>query len=131
MAYFDWGNRPISSTQAPTANPTTSALLFEIDSTMLAPMSGGSVATAGRSGLGRVTLVLGADTLANFRVERCLSTGLGATAIRELVPIYTPINQSGQYVMTMEFEAGDRLRCRVASSFTGTVNAYASVEPLT
>mgnify|MGYP001595243287 CR=1 FL=1 len=133
MAFFDWGNKPISSTQAPASNPTTATLLAELDSTQLGPMMNGSVSTAAgaHNALGRVTAILGGSTVADWRIERTLSTGLGSTAIQETVPLFTPSGQSGQYVFVREFQPGDRLRARVASSLTANVNAFLQVEPLT
>lgn len=133
MAFHDWGNKPIDSTQTPVSNPSTSTLLAEIDSTQLVPITGGATATSpyGRGGIGRVTAILGASTTADWRVERALSTGLGSTAIQQSIPILTPTGQSGQYVFLMAFEPGDRLRCRLNSTFTGFANAELQVEPLT
>lgn len=131
MGASDWGNQPIWSTGVGRAsNPSTTTLVAEIDSTQLQTITGSSIAGAGRSVVCRVTAIVGASTLADWTVEQALSTGLGSTAVRQLVPILTPSGQSGQYVFGAVVEPGDRIRARLNSSFTGNANAFLQVEPL-
>ena len=124
MAYFESGNIPIVSTGAGlTTDPSTATLLAEIDSTQLA-----SILPAGQPF--QVTAVIGASTNAQWRIEQCLSTGTGSTAIRDLVTILTPTAMSGQYTWKWQLQPGDRIRARVNSSFTATASAKLFAEPL-
>lgn len=125
MAYFDWGNTPIVSTGTGLAsNPDTATLVAQVDSTQL-----GAITPGGQNF--RVTWIVGASTLATWHLEQCLSTGLGSTAVRDDTPVLTPTNQSGQYVVTLKLEPGDRLRARLDAAITGTATAKISAEPLT
>lgn len=126
MAYFDWGNAPIHSTDSTAvSNPSTATLVGELDSTQLASTAWASAK------LFRVTWVVGASTLAVWRLEQALSTALASTSIRDTTFLQTPSAQSGQYMLTYKLEPGDRLRARVNSTFTGTATAKISAEPLT
>ena len=119
-----WGNEPINSSGGLTANPTTASLIAEVDSTAL----GSTGWAAGKSY--QVSWIVGASTLAVMRLEHCLSTGLGSTAIRDVVYAHTPSGVSPQYVTAHKLEPGDRLRVRVNSSFTGNASAWISAEPM-
>ena len=77
----------------------------------------------------QVLWVAGGSTNLTVRLEHCLSTGLGSTAIRDLTVVYTPSNQSPQYVTTVYIEPGDRLRVRVENSITGNASAKIMAEP--
>ena len=124
MAYFEPGNVPIVSTGAGfTSDPSTATLLAEIDSTQLA-----SILPTGQPF--QVTAVIGASTNAQWRIEQCLSTGTGSTAVRDLVTILTPTAMSGQYTWKWQLQPGDRIRARVNSSFTATASAKLFAEPL-
>lgn len=126
MSWRDWGNQAIKSTElSVVGNPSSSALLAEIDSTQF----GSTSWPASKEYL--VSWVVGASSLASFRLEHCLSTGLGSTAIRDRTVIFSPVGQSGQYVMNYTIEPGDRLRVRVDSTFTGNAFAKITAEPMT
>ena len=128
MAVHDWGNQVVHSTGANTAsNPSTATLVAEIDSTQLRGVTG----TPGRRVPCRLTAIIGGSTTCDWRIEQARSTGLGSSAIRQVVPILTPTGQSGQYVVGLTIEPGDRVRARLNSSFTGTANAFLQIEPLT
>ena len=131
MSWFDWGDKPITSgLSTAVSNPSTSTLIDEVDSTLLhAGLYGGASTNLQRTC--QVTWILGASTNAVWRCEQCLSTGLASTAIRDTVFIQTPTAQSGQYVWHMNLTAGDRLRARVNSTFTGVATAAIIVVPLT
>lgn len=128
MAEFDWGTRPIASTAASAANPSTDTLVAEVDST--------AINIAVTAGIGKlpcqVNWIVGcqASTTGQFLLEHCLSTGLGSTAIRDQTLVFTPAGQSGQYNRRYLVTNGDRFRVRVLSSVTGTVAAKIQVEPL-
>ena len=124
MAYFESGNVPVVSTGAGiVSDPSTATLIAQIDSTQLA-----GILPAGQPF--QITAIVGADTNAVWRVEQCLSTGLGSTAIRDFVPIMTPTQMSGQYTWKWKLEVGDRVRLRVNSTFTGNTVSKLLAEPL-
>ena len=124
MAYFEPGNIPVLSTGAGlTTDPSTATLLAEIDSTQLSMILPQGMPF-------QITALVGASTNAQWRIEQCLSTGTGSTAIRDLVTILTPTAMSGQYTWKWYLQAGDRIRARVNSSFTATASAKLFAEPL-
>lgn len=126
MAFHGPGNVPLKSAAALSSDPSTATLVAEIDSTQIATM-----VPAGRRGIPfRVNWRVGASTSAIFVLEQALSTGLGSTAIRDSCPVFTGSNLTSQFVDHYMVEPGDRFRVRVASSFTGTVSAQISAEPL-
>jgi hypothetical protein len=133
MALYEWGGPAISSTGAGTAaNPSTATLVAEIDSTQLQVLTGSSIVGAGHAVHARLTAILGGSTICDWRIEQALSTSLDvSTSARLVVPIQTPTGQSGQYVVSLTLEPGDRVRARLNSSLTGTVNAFLQIDPLT
>ena len=135
MALYEWGGPAISSTGGSVTGPSTATLVAEIDSTQLQVLTGSAIlgSRQGHAVPVRITATLGAgSTSADWRIEQCLSTGLGSTAIRWLVPsIFTPPSQSGMYVYSAMLEPGDRIRARLNSSLTGAASAFLQVDPLT
>lgn len=125
MASLNWGNKPVFSTQAPTAAPSTSAIIAALDSTVL----GTAFFQTGQSMIGRVTLIAGCDTNAAWQFERADSSTL-ADAVPETVWFRSPANQSGQYVFNMAMEKNQFLRLRMAST-GANANGYIQFEPLT
>ena len=124
--WYDWGNQPVWSTTTPQANPSTSTLLAELDSTQL----GTKNFIAGQSQGFRVTWIIGGDTVCAWQLEQCASTALNAGT----VTFYprTPVNQHSQFVTTHVLELNHRLRARLASSNAGAaVHASIMAEPLT
>lgn len=135
MAFFDWGNRPVNNIQSTSllvANPSTSTLIAELDSTRLhtglyLPQSDTS---AQRDFL--VNWYVGASTLATWQLEQCKSTANDmATSGRWNMMAFTGTNQSAQFQTKLTLTNGDRLRVRLNSSFTGNACAQISAEPLT
>jgi hypothetical protein len=124
MAYFDWGNKPIYSTQGIVSAPSTASIIGAIDSTVLGTAS----FRAGQSRHFRITAIIGCDTNAAWQVERTPSTALDAAV--ETVWIRTPNNQSGQYVFAMCFEKDQFLRARMVSTGANAA-CYLQAEPLT
>jgi hypothetical protein len=133
MARTDWGNKPVKSTGASTtADPSTSSLLAQVDSTQLAILTGCPTDTGGHGVMARVDWFVGATTNASFALEHCLSTGLGSTAIRDKTVVYMGSNLSGQYCDDYQILPGDRFRVRVnGSTFTGEASVRISVKPQT
>jgi hypothetical protein len=126
MADFGPGNRSFhSTTLGVTTNPTTSALIAAIDSTVV----DGFVPAGARPVL--ATWLLGASTNVTWALEQALSTGLDmSTAGRSQVVVFTASNQTAQYVTRHVVEPGDQFRCRVLSTFTGNAGAKIIIEPL-
>lgn len=124
MAYYDWGNKPIFSTSAPTAAPSTATLVAFLDSTQL----GTAAFTSGQSRGYRITLIAGCDTNAAWQFERANSTALAGPV--ETVYFRSPSNQSGQYVFAMHLEQNQLLRLRMLSTGANAAG-YIQAEPLT
>lgn len=127
MAWYDWGNPPITSTSVaqPVTNPDTTTLLAELDSTQLGTVN----FKTGQSGLFRTTWIIGGTTGLSVVLEQANSTALSATTLS--IPIYTPTGQSGQYVFNLNLGPNDRLRARMASTVTASVMASIQAERLT
>jgi len=138
LSWFDWGDKPITSYDGFSSgagadivsNPSTSAILAEIDSTKLhAGLYGGASTQLHRTF--QVTWRVGASSNANFRLEAAPSTALASTSVRRREIVFTPPNQTAQYTDYWTLQSGDRLRVLVNSSFTGNVFAAISAVPLT
>lgn len=125
MAFNDWGNAPLFSTQGVTAAPSTATVIGAIDSTVL----GTANFATNQSRLFRVTLIAGCDTNAAWRFERAASSTI-ADAVPETIWFRSPSNQSGQYVFTMTLEKNQFLRARMEST-GANASAYINAEPLT
>lgn len=135
MSFFDRGNRPVNNIQSTSllvANPSTSTLIAELDSTRL--HSGLYLPATGDTNAQTDFLVnwyVGASTLATWQLEQCLSTANDmATAGRWNMMVFTGTNQSGQFQTKLTLKRGDRLRVRLNSTFTGNACAQISAEPL-
>jgi hypothetical protein len=124
MAFHDWGNKPLFSTQGITAAPSTGSIIGAIDSTVL----GTAFYRAGQSGHFRVTWIVGCDTNAGWQLERATNSSLDSAA--ETIWLRSPSNQSGQYVAPMVLEKDQFLRARMFSTGANAV-AYINAEPLT
>ena len=128
MSFFITVNLSINSaiSTAVISNPSSGTLLAEIDcnDTMSHVRSGGEP--------WQVTWIVGTQTtLATFRLEHCLSTGLDiSTAGRDITYVMVSSGQSAQFVTKHNVEPGDRFRVRVNSTFTGVVAAKIIAEPL-
>ena len=126
MSFFAWGNRSVESTTTGlTSNPTTSALLAEVDlnATNATVPSGGQC--------WGVTWIIGNGTTnATFLLDHALSTGVASTGIRNQTVVPMSSGASAQFYTKHTAEPGDRFRVRVASTFTGGVAAKIIAEPL-
>ena len=125
MADFGYGNASYHSTSlGVTANPSTTALLAEIDSTVVDGFVNARAVV-------QATWLVGGSTGATWVLEQALSTGLNmSTAGRAQAVVFTPANQTGEYVTRHNVERGDRFRCRHLSSQTGNFAAHIILEPL-
>lgn len=121
MALHGLANRPLYSTQAVSSNASTATLLAEISSLV--------------NGVYEGYLVAGCSTIATFQVEQTLSTGLGDTALRSSggtgqlgrMTIYTPADQSAEYLFSFSAETDDRIRVRLGVAITGGEDAAAKL----
>lgn len=125
MGWYDAGNPPITSTQTPNTNPSTSALIAELDSTEL----GTKDYVAGQSGLFRVTWIIGGDTSATWQLEHAASTALSDST--RTLWVKTPTGQSGQFVTNHNLGPNHRLRARINSTATATYVATIQAERIT
>jgi hypothetical protein len=126
MAWRDWGNPPVFSSNAqPVSNPSTGTLCAELDSTQL----GTKDLAVDQKILVQTTWIVGGDTLATWQLEVGKSTALAAST--QVVFVKSPTGQSGQYVTTNELKKDYRLRARVNSTFTASVTASIIAERLT
>lgn len=129
MAYFTPGTPAVASTQAIAANPSTSTLIAEIDSTALS-----NHIVSQNGGNFMVTWILGGSTLSFWQCEAATSTALGASVNTPACPVLWPMtatNQSAQFMTKMRLERGHRLRARVQTAL-GAANMSATIiaEPL-
>ena len=134
MGFRDFGNPPLASTTARSASdPSTSALVAQL----IIPVTGSTNVPS----LYEVRYVCGASTGAIWRLECCLSSGLGSTALRladndstsaaQAAVVFTASNQSAEFVLLQKAYPGDRFRVVAFSSFTGTAGAHIEAEALT
>ena len=112
----DWGDPPQQSTQTSTTGESTTALLAELSSLS--------------DGIYEARWIVGASTNATWVLEHALSSGITSTSVRDVVTIFTPPNQSAEYIQTYKVENGDRLRARITST-VAIVAAHLSIERLT
>lgn len=133
MSFFGTGNRSVNSTGVIVStgggyitNPTTATLLAEVDCNDT--MAHVNVA----SEPWQVSWIVGTQTtLATFRLEQALSTGLlMSSAGRDLTVVMVSSGQSAQFVTKHNVLPGDRFRIRVESSFTGGAAGKIVAEPL-
>jgi len=134
MSARNYGNVPLFSTTAATqTDPSTATVVAEL----VLPNPGSSAYAS----QWEVRYSVGASTGAIWRLECCLSTGLGSTAIRltdndssnafQRAIVFTGSNQSSEFVFTHKAYPGDRFRVVPLSSFTGTAAAAIQAEAIT
>ena len=123
MSARNWGNLPIySTTAASQADPSTATIVGEI---IL------STAVYTQPDNYECRFGLGASTSAIWQIEHCVSSGLGSTAITKQIVVFTGSNQTSEFVYTFRVSPGERMRARLASTFTGTAAAVIQMEALT
>lgn len=134
MALYDGLSRSINSTgSGEAANAaSTGVVVAQIDSTQLAYLTGAATLALGkgRTVLARLTATLGGDTLASWRVEQSISSTI-TDATKLSAPLRTPTGQSGVYTFTLDLAAGDYVRARTCSTYTGTLTAFLQIDPIT
>lgn len=125
MAWFDNGNPPINSTGNLAANPSTSTLIAELDSTQLGTVN----FSTSQSAIVEVRWVLGSDSNAGWQCETATSTALGAGV--DVFYVKTPTNQNAEYITRHVLKQNYRIRARPLSTWGGNGYAYISAEVLT
>ena len=124
MAFFQTGNIPYNSTQAPATDPSTATLLAELDST--------NFQVNNRTPAERIYAVyayLGGSTGAYWQVESATSTALNAGVDKFF--LRTASGQTSQFVLKFRLTAQtDRIRARLASTTSGTYDAKLSAEEI-
>jgi len=125
MAFYDWGNPPITSTTGLVSNPSTATLCAELDSTQL----GTKDFNGSQSKKYMVRWIVGCSTTALFQLEQANSTDLAAST--NVIFVYGGTALSAEFVSAVDLNRNDRLRIRVNSSFTGTVAATIQAEVMT
>jgi hypothetical protein len=126
MSLFLPGVVPINSTFAPATDPSTAALLAELDSTnfQLGPSSP-------KERMYSVFAYLGGSTGAYWCVEHASSTNIASTAIVDRFTVRTASGQTSQFVFKFRLTAQtDRIRVRHVSSVSGVFDAKLSAEEI-
>lgn len=128
MSLSNWGNLPINSTYAPVNNPSTTALIAELDSSNF-----GAVApnTRNESRTYRVSIYLGGSTGGYWAIEQATSTAISAGVVVDAFYPRTASGQTSQFVRTYRMGGTDRIRARHVSSVTGLFEASFQAEELT
>lgn len=122
MAFFVPGDGPINSTQGTATDPSTSALIAQLDSTQLY--------SSNRGGIYHVSAWPGGSTNGVFVLEHVTSTGLTSTSIVESHTLRTFAGVTPQYVRKFQLEKGHFLRVRMSTTFTGDFECKLQAERL-
>ena len=115
-------NPPVNSTAAAATDPSTAALLAELDSTNFGIPSTGNMTRGDR--LYAVNMWLGGSTAALWAVEQATSTNIASSAIVTQLRLRTASNQHSQFIAVFKMGPADRIRVRQPSSVTGSFEAY-------
>jgi hypothetical protein len=118
MAFFAFYNPPVDSTAGATADPSTSALLAELDSTNF-----GNQTSLRGDRLYALNIWVGGSTAALWVVEQATSTNIASTAVVTALRVRTASNQHSQFVKVFKLGPSDRIRVRHPSSLSGTFEA--------
>ena len=89
MAQRDIGNPPsVSTATSLGTNPSSGTLLAEVTNIYDKQYE--------------VRYIIGASTNGIWRLQHCLSSGFGSTAIVDETVVFTPANQSGEYILNYD-----------------------------
>jgi hypothetical protein len=126
MSFFLTGNVPINSTQESFTDPSTSALLAELDSSNFQnKLLNGPARTYS------VNAWVGGSTGALWVCEQATSTAISSGVVVTKVFWRTASGQTSQFVHKFKLNnATDRIRIRHVSSVTGTFDAKLQAEEL-
>lgn len=124
MSFFGWGNSAVRSGSTAVgfvSNPTTSAILAEID------FNGTNASVKAGGEEWHVTWIVAAQTtICMFALSQAQSTDLDmtqSTTYRDQTLVAISSGQSAQFVTKQKIERGDRLRVTMPSSVTCSVSA--------
>lgn len=130
MAFFLTGNRPINSTQGPTADPSTAAILAELDSSQLGMRNSAGQDIGPASRTFSVNIWLGGSTGMYWAVEQATSTAISSGVVVDAFYPRTASGQTSQFVRKFTLSPGHRLRVHHVSSVTGLADASLQAEEL-
>lgn len=126
MAMFVSYNPPINSTAEAASDPSSVALLAELNSTNFGTQN----YTRGDRLYG-VSLWLGGSTAALWIVEHANSTAIStASLVSPSLSLRTASNQHSQFVIVFKLGPQDRIRVRHPSTVTGSFTAYLQAQEL-
>lgn len=124
MASRDTGNPPRLSTDASLqSNPSSGTVLAEIANL--------------EDSQYEVRYIMGASTNCIWRLQQCLSSGLGSTAVVEETAVFTPANQSGEYILNYPrlrggiYSTDARFRIVASTAITAQIGVKITAEALT
>jgi len=120
--WHDWGNPPINAGGVTAGGQSTTAVIAELDSTVL----GTKNLIAGQKLLVSVNWILSSDTVVTVKFGSGLSTGVASTSWVDLAFAELPGHQSAQFVTRHELFTNYRIRAGLQSSVAGTAAAYIS-----
>ena len=125
MSFFLTGNVPINSPQEPVSDPSTTAILAELDSTTFKNSSQGPARTY------NVNMWVGGSTGAYWVCEQVTSTAISSAVVVTKVFWRTASGQTSQFVHKFRLTSPtERIRIRHVSSVTGTFDAKLQAEEL-
>ncbi len=114
MAVRDYGCPPIVATTGIQTNPTVATVMADI----------GASPTGG---LYELRIVLGASVAATWEIQHRNAANSANIAPAPYV-VYTPANQSGEYVLTLNLAPSERVRVMMNAGITGTAAASIQAE---
>ena len=127
MSFFLPGAVPYNSTAAPATDPSTTALLAELDSSNFQLSAPGTPSER----MYAVYAYLGGSTGAYWSVEHASSTNIASTAIVDRFTVRTASGQTSQFIFKFRLTATtDRIRVRHVSTVTGVFDAKLSAEEI-
>jgi hypothetical protein len=118
MAFFAVYNPPVDSTAAAATDPSSVALIAELDSTNFL----NQVSRRGDR-LYSVNIWVGGSTAALWVVEHATSTNIASSAVTTALRVRTASNQHSQFVKVFKLGPDDRIRVRLPSTLTGSFEA--------
>jgi hypothetical protein len=121
MSFYAPGGRPITSTDAPATDPSTTAILAELDSTSFGSTRGGRHYA--------VNVYLGGSTACTFIVEHATSTNIASSAASES-HLFWSGGPTAQYVKRFVLNGSDRIRVRQPTAVAGTFHAKLQAEEI-
>lgn len=120
--WHDWGNPPINASGVSAGGASTTAVIAELDSTVL----GTKNLPAGQKLLVSVNWIVSSDTVLSMRFGSGSSTSVAQAAWVDQALVDLPGHQSAQFVTRHELFTNYRLRAHLPSSVAGTASAYIS-----